>query len=83
MEHRRAWPIALEVAKLADAPAPLPTPEQAAWETSQHEGISGPQQAAGAELAARIQNMSMADWARERGSYVNHQSLVEFLGGSR
>jgi hypothetical protein len=61
MAHRRAWPIALEVAKIADAPAPLPTPEAAGKATAEH----GNQTLTDEQIAA----LSFEDYSKLRAQF--------------
>jgi hypothetical protein len=80
---RDAFAVAIQAVKLAK-PAPLPTPEQAAWEHDQMNGISDQRPlSADAALTDRIQNMSMSEWARERQRLNLHQDTLSFLGGTR
>jgi hypothetical protein len=79
MAHRRAWPIALEVAKIADAPAPLPTPEQAGWQDSQVQGVGDQRQLS----PEQIRDMPMAQFAKLRGQAgLGEPDLLAFLGGA-
>jgi hypothetical protein len=84
MTHRSALRIAREVTRLAPEPPParVPTPEEAAWQGA---GYGNNRQAlTEAELASHVQNMSLAEYVRARGSLTPglERSLIDFLGGT-
>jgi hypothetical protein len=85
MGHRSALKIAIEVVKLRPepAPAPIPAPEAALWEHHMSNGIGDRDPlAADQALAAHIQSLSLAEWARERVLLGLAKNLVDFLGGA-
>jgi hypothetical protein len=69
MGHRRAFPIAIEVSKLArkePAPVRMPSPEQAAFEVNQAEGIG--------DQVPDVASMSMADYGKARQRLIRRSS---------
>jgi hypothetical protein len=87
--HRRAFPVAIQAAKLTAAH--VPSAEEAARLDDLHQGIGDSRPplteaelvARDRALAARVSNMSMAEYARERTTALGmHRSLLDFLGGS-
>lgn len=85
MAHRRAFPIAIEAAKLArPAPPRLPSPEEAARLDDLHQGIGDQRPLTEAELADRVGEMSVAEYANFRQQLgVGQPDVVTFLGGSQ
>ena len=81
MAHRNALRIAIEVVKRAK-PAPLPTPEQAARQHDQAQGVGDPRPLSADDLqAARISAMGMREWSQERQRLGLAKSTADHLSG--
>lgn len=78
---RDAFAIAIQAVKLAK-PAPLPTPEEAAWQFNQAQGVGGQRPlSADDALAAQVASWDMATYSRERGRLGVHKDTYTFLSG--
>ena len=63
-----------------EVPERVATPEQVAFEADLSEGIGDPRDA---ELAARVQAMSVPEFARFRREHgIGGKDLIDFLGGN-
>ena len=69
MSHRNAFRIAIEVTRLA-RPVPIPAPRPVAFAQDVVNGISDPP----ADEAARIRDMPLAEWEKERSKYIRRRS---------
>jgi hypothetical protein len=85
MSHRNAFAVAVQVAKIARPR--VESPEEAARLHDLHEGVGDSRPPAigptDDEMAARIRDMSLAEFSRERQRLgLGSPNTLDFLGGS-